>query len=396
MIGFDDACAKVRGAALPLGVERVSLKHAAGRICSAPVLAPRAAPTVETSAMDGFAVCDADLQMSAGPLRVVGEVFAGQSGVEAELSPGCCMRIFTGAPLPRGADRVVMQEDVRRQGGRIELIGAPGQNRHVRRIGSDFARGDQLVPQGARLTPQALVAAAAADQATLKVFRRPRVAVLATGDELRAPGACAVASGAIPESVSFGIAALSEAWGAEIVSRRRLADDLPALQAAASEALVEADLVVVTGGASVGERDFAQAMFAPFGLDLLFAKVAIKPGKPIWLGRARGRWVVGLPGNPSAAMVTARLFLAPLLAGLGGRDPGAAWRWRPEALAQPLQACGDRECFHRGQARIEGVTPLDNQESSSQKTLAAADLLIRRRPGARALSAGELVEVLDF
>ena len=137
-------------------------------------------------------------------------------------------------------------------------------------------------------------------------------------------------------------------------------------------------------------------MFEPFGLQILFSKVAIKPGKPVWLARAQDKLVLGLPGNPSAAMVTARLFLAPLITGLGGLDPSGAWRWRPAALAKPLQTCGDRECFHRGQARIEGVVPLDNQDSSSQKTLAAADLLIRRRAGARALSAGELVEVLDF
>lgn len=396
MIGFDEACGLVAGVARSLGTERVSLDQAAGRICAAPVIATHAAPAVAMSAMDGYAVRDADLSATRRPLEVVGEVFAGQAGFAGELKPGRCVRIFTGARLPKGADRVVMQEDVHRTGGQIELAEPPGQNRHVRAVGSDFAKGDELVALGTRLSPQALVAVAAANQAMIEVYRRPRVAILATGDELVEPGVSRIAPGAIPDSVSAGVTALAAQWGAEVGCRQRTRDELGLLQAAAQTALQGADLVVVTGGASVGDKDFAQAMFEPFGLEILFSKVAIRPGKPVWLARVQDKLVIGLPGNPSAAMVTARLFLAPLIAGLGGRDSGSAWRWRPAALARPLQTCGDRECFHRGQARIEGVVPLDNQDSSSQKALAAANLLIRRRAGARALSAGELVEVLDF
>ena len=160
--------------------------------------------------------------------------------------------------------------------------------------------------------------------------------------------------------------------------------------------VVEADIVVVTGGASVGERDFSKAMFQSHGLRLEFEKVAIKPGKPVWLGRAGKRIVLGLPGNPSAAMVTARLFLAPLMAGLGGRWPEEALAWRTIPLLAPLDACGDRECFHRGRGAADGVKPLGNQDSSAQKDLAMADLLIRRRAGARPLPVGGLVEVLSF
>ncbi|HEX5379549.1 MAG TPA: molybdopterin molybdotransferase MoeA [Phenylobacterium sp.] len=396
MIGFEEACRLVFGLARPLGVEMVTLERAAGRTCSAPVVAGHSAPAVATSAMDGYAVCEADLAAEARLLEVIGDVFAGQQGFAGEMAPGRCVRIFTGAPLPRGADRVVMQEIVCREGARIRLAEPPGKNRHVRGVGSDFAQGDQLIARGATLTPQAVVTAAAADLAAVEVYRRPQVAILTTGDELAEPGSASTIPGAIPESVSFGVAALAQQWGADVVERRRVRDDLDALQAAARTALAGADLVVTTGGASVGEKDFARAMFEPFGLEIIFAKVAIRPGKPVWLGRAGDKLILGLPGNPSAAMVTARLFLAPLLAGLGGRDPASAWRWRPVPLARALETCGERECFHRAQGRVGGVLPVDNQDSSSQKTLAAADLLIRRRPGARALSAGELVEVLDF
>jgi molybdopterin molybdotransferase len=298
MISFDEACALVAREAAPLGVEPVPLARAAGRICANPVIARSAAPAVATSAMDGYAVRDADLPGSPRLLEVVGEVFAGQAGFSGELAPGRCVRIFTGAPLPIGADRVVMQENVRREGARIELADALGPNRHVRGVGSDFAQGEHLVPRGARLTPQALVAAAAADQATIEVYQRPRLAILSTGDELVEPGAAAKIPGAIPDSVSVGVAALAEQWGAEVVEQRRVRDDLAMLRAAARSALGGADLVVVTGGASVGEKDFARAMFEPLGLELLFAKVAIKPGKPVWLGRVGRKFVVGLPGNP--------------------------------------------------------------------------------------------------
>lgn len=396
MIGFDEACRRVAALALPLGEEFAPLEQAAGRVLSAPVIARRSAPAVEVSAMDGYAVRDADLRSAPVRLRMVGEAFAGSAPRLAPLQAGDCVRIFTGAPLPAGADRVVIQEVASREGETVLLAERPPRARHVRAAGSDFAEGETLLDAGVRLSPQALVAVAAADLGAAQVYRRPRLALISTGDELAAPGQAACTPAAIPESVSFGVAALAEAWGGEVVSRQRLGDALPGLTLAAGEALDEADVVVVTGGASVGERDFSKAMFQPHGLTLEFEKVAIKPGKPVWLGRAGGRIVLGLPGNPSAAMVTARLFLAPLLAGLGGRRPEEALAWRAAPLLAPLEACGDRECFHRGRSIADGVRPVGNQDSSAQKDLAMADLLIRRRAGARPLAAGDLVEVLAF
>lgn len=396
MIGFDEACRLVAAIATPLDVEQITLDLAWDRVLAAPVVARRSAPEAAVSAMDGYAVREADLASGLAHLRLVGESFAGSPRGGPALEAGTCVRIFTGAPMPTGADRVVMQEVVRREGDAVVFTERPSPSRHVRAAGSDFVAGEVLLEPGVRLTPQALVAAAAADRDMVDVFVRPRVVVLSTGDELVAPGLAATASGTIPESVSFGVAALVRAWGGEVVGQRRLRDDLPSLARAAAAALETADVVVVTGGASVGERDFSKAMFEDLGLRLEFEKVAIKPGKPVWVGRVGERVVVGLPGNPSAAMVTARLFLAPILAGLGGRCPTDAWAWRMAPLELSLEACGERECFHRGRSTVDGVRPLRNQDSSAQKDLAMADLLIRRRPAARALVAGELVEVLAF
>jgi molybdopterin molybdotransferase len=389
VIGFDEALALVAETARPLGRERVPLAEAHGRVLAAPVVAEVDAPPADVSAMDGYAVRDADLP---GRLRVAGESAAG-GGPPPSLAAGTCLRIFTGAPVPEGADRVVIQEEVARDGD-FAMFGTPGPARHIRLRGSDFARGDLLLAPGRMLDPRALVAAAGADSGEVEVWRRPRLAILATGDELTEPGAARAAPGAIPDSVSLGVAALAEEWGAELVLRRRLGDDLPALERAAAEALAAADIVVVTGGASVGELDHGKAMFAPARLELIFSKVAIKPGKPVWLGRAGPRLVVGLPGNPNSALVTARLLLAPLLAGLTGRP--AAPGWRRAALAERLPATGGRETFYRAAAAGAAVRPLSNQDSGAQSTLAAADLLIRRAAGAPLAEAGEEVDVIDF
>lgn len=395
MKSFDEACAVISGLAGPLGTEQVRLDEADGRILAAPVSAASAAPAFAVSAMDGYAVRDADLGPGGAALRVVGESFAGPLSFRGVLEPGCCVRIFTGAAVPEGADRVVVQEVVRRDGD-MAVIPAPTGGRHIRAAGSDFAAGEVLLERGRRLTPQAMIAAAAADRPSLEVFRRPRVTILSTGDELVEPGQAAGRPGAIPDSVSLGVTALSRAWGAEVVGRRRLDDDLPALSAAAGEALQAADVVVTTGGASVGEKDFARVMFAPFGLEVAIDKVAMKPGKPVWVGRAGGRIVVGLPGNPTSALVTARLFLAPILAAMGGRPAAEAWNWRAAPLAAPLAAGGARESFERARQGLAGVAPVASQDSSAQKELARADVLVRRPPGAPALSAGALADVLDF
>jgi molybdopterin molybdotransferase len=393
VIAFDDAVALIAEAARPVGRERVLLGEAHKRVLAQEVRARVDAPPSDVSAMDGYAVRDADLGAPPARLRVAGESLAGR-GFGGAVGMGECVRIFTGAPMPAGADRVVIQEVVTRDGEMACFSEPSGKARHIRRRASDFAVGDVLIEPGRRLDARALVAAAGADLSHVEVFSRPRVALLTTGDELVPPGEAAGRADAVPESVSFGIEALIADWGGEMAARHRLRDDLDEMRRAAAEALDTADLVVATGGASVGERDFAKAMF--HGLELVFANVAIRPGKPAWFGRAGGKLVIGLPGNPTSAMVTARLFLAPLLAGLAGRTPAEALRWRRAKLAEALGPCDARETFIRARYEDETARPLPNQDSSAQKTLADADLLIRRRPAAPAAAAGDGVEILEY
>lgn len=395
MIGFDEALEIIRSVARPGATESVRLEKADNRVLAEAVKARISSPRTDVSAMDGYAVRDSDLASFPARLEIIAESFAG-GGWHGEIGAGECARIFTGAPVPRGATRVVMQENVRRDGEWATIDADPGGAAHIRRRGGDFEEGDRLLAAGRLLDPRAVVAAAAADVAELKVHARPRLHIISTGDELAEPGTAAASPGAIPESVSPGVAALARQWGALIAGRTRVADELAALTVAAESAVAEGDVVAVTGGASVGERDFAKAMFEPLGLELLFSKVAIKPGKPVWLGRCGDAIVVGLPGNPTSAMVTARLFLAPLLAGLGGRDVADALDWRSLPLADGLATCGPRETFHRARHSEGKAEILSFQDSSAQKALAEADLLVRQRAHGPALAPGSMIEALDF
>ncbi|MCX7555405.1 molybdopterin molybdotransferase MoeA [Xanthomonadaceae bacterium JHOS43] len=396
MLTFEDACALIRALPERTEIERVAVAQAMGRVLAGDVVARLDAPRHAVSAMDGYAVRDADLAECPARLRVIGPVFAGDSG-QLDVPAQACVRLFTGAPVPAGLDRVVIQEHVRRDGEFAVFESAPGTQRHIRARGSDFRRGDRLLAAGTRLTAQGVVAAAGADVAEVPVFARPRVAVLSTGDELRAPGSAGLDDNGIPESASLGVIAMAEQWGARCVQHRCLPDVLDLLESAAEVALQSADVVIVTGGASVGERDFAKAMFAPHGLELVFSKVAIKPGKPVWLGRAAGRLVLGLPGNPTSMLVVARLLMAPLLLRSSGGDPVDAWRWQMASLADGMSAGGEREEFIRARWSHEGrIAPLRNLDSSAQRTLSEADVLIRRVAGTPAVEAGALVSVLPL
>jgi len=394
MISFDEALALIAAQVGPLGTEEVPLAQAAGRILAAPLHARTASPRVAVAAMDGYAVIDAATRPG-DVLSVIGESRAG-CGYTGVVKPGEAVRIFTGEPLPQGADRCIMQEYATRDGDSVRFAEGYGPGWHVRAAGSDFSAGDLLLDSGTRLTPRAMIAAAAADVASLTLARQLRIAIIGTGDELAPPGEAYRREDAIPESVTFGVSAMAEQAGAKVIAKTIGLDDLSALEAAAGKALELADLVIVTGGASVGERDFAKPMFAAHGLELVFAKVAIKPGKPVWLGRAAGKWVLGLPGNPTSAMVTARLFLLPVLARLQGQTVADAIRWRKLPLAAPLSSTGNRETFVRARWDEAGLVPLGNQDSGAQGPLAAADWLIRCPVGQAALEEGQAVTALSF
>ncbi len=395
MISFDEAFAKIAAIARPFGEEDIVLAHANGRILAKDIVARSNAPFYDVSAMDGYGVKDKDIAALPARLPVTRESFAGSPMPDA-LKDGECIRIFTGAPVPQGVDRVVIQENVTREDDIAIISEAQTGKPNIRKSGSDFHAGDTLLSQGDQLNWRKMTAAAAADRDHVSVYRRIKAVVLTTGDELKAPGQAHLTPGAIPESVSYGVAAFLSENGVDVLRTQRLVDDLDTLKASANEALADADLVVVTGGASVGERDYAKAMFEDHAPEQVFSKVAMKPGKPVWLSKVRRSYVMGLPGNPSSALVTARLLLQPLVFGLSGLTPEAALAFEEVTCLDDLPQGGDREEFMRARRTPDGITICASQDSGSQITLADANILIRRPPNAPAVKAGGKALAISF
>jgi molybdopterin molybdotransferase len=392
-IDFDNALAILATHARPLGKESVSLTDAGGRYLAAPVLARIDAPRRDCAAMDGYAVRDADLKNGTIVLRSRGTSYAGGAEPGA-ISAGETWRVMTGGPLPHGSDRVVMIEHCGHRGDLVALDGLQLGKPHVRKAGSDFAAGDELLAVGTRMTAARLVVAAAADRSELEVWRAPRILLVATGDEILAPGCASRILNAIPDSLSVAIEHLCASAGADVVTALRLPDNEQAIADAQQEAF--ADVVVVIGGASRGDRDFGRSAFALLGLDIAFADVAIKPGKPVWYGRLGQTHVLGLPGNPTAAFTVASLFLAPLIAGLSGGAIPDALPWQLRYAKRPIPANGPREAFLCASLSCEGASICDRQDASGQAILGLADCLVRRPANAPAADVGDLVPVLPL
>jgi len=395
MVPFEEALTRTISIAKPIGVETVAFGEAEQRVLAQDVLARSNAPATDVSAMDGYGVREANLYSLPAALPVIGESFAG-SKPQDDFTENGCIRIFTGAPVPPGIDRVVIQENVQRIGDIAHFKTDLSPGRNIRRTGSDFKVGDCLLPKGTLLNWRAMTTAASADRSELQVYERPKAIILATGDELAAPGFAYETPGHIPESVSFGIAAYVRSVGAELLRSERLADDPEKLSASAQSALQDADVIIVTGGASVGEKDYARSMFGENALDYIFPKVAMKPGKPVWMAKANGKTILGLPGNPSSALVTARLFLSPLLAGMTGQDARQACQFRQTTCRDNLPAIGGRETFSRAYLDRGQAVLFSSQDSSVQSSLVHADILIRRPAHSPATDAGSLIDVLDF
>ena len=392
LLGVDEARARMLADVAPLEAETVALALASGRVLARDVNASRDQPPFRASAMDGWAVRAAD---GPGALRIIGESAAGH-GFAGELGAGEAVRIFTGAAIPAGADAVVIQEDAQKDGDQV-VIPAVSHPRHVRPHGQDFRAGDRLLTAGARLDPWRLCLAAAAGLATLWVSRRPRVAVLSTGEEVIEPGG-SPGPFQIFNSGTTALCALVQAWGGEPLALRPVGDDAAATARAVEG--VGCDLIVTIGGASVGDHDLVKPAMARLGLDLRVESVALRPGKPTWFGiLTDGCKVLGLPGNPASALVCAELFLRPLLAALQGADP--AVRLIAARTATALGANGAREHWMR--ARLihapDGVLmaeAFDDQDSSLVSVFADAGALLRREVGAPAVAPGETVDILPL
>jgi molybdopterin molybdotransferase len=379
---------------VPLASEPIGIGAAAGRTLAEPVIAARAQPPFRAAAMDGYGIRAADLGTEA--FTVQGEAAAGRPYGGARLGARGAVRIYTGAPVPDGVDLIVPQERARRSGDALWLEAAERSRANIREAGIDFGAGSVLVQRGVRLSARHVALIAAAGAGTVRVTRRPRVAVLATGDELVPPGASASAQ-QIYDSVSFGVGASIAEWGGEAQHLGVRPDAAPAIAAAAGEGLGQADLLTVIGGASVGDHDVVKRSLAALGLAIVVERVAVRPGKPTWFGVVAGKPVLGLPGNPAAALVCAQLFLKALLHAWLGREPHEE---RSTArLEGEIGASGPNECYLRAVAGpVEDaalrVRPCDNQDTSLVSVFAAANALIRRTAGAPAAAHGTLVEVL--
>lgn len=394
LLTVEDARARMTAPFAPGPAETVVLADAIGRVLAEPVTASRDQPPYDASAMDGWAVRSVDL--AAGqPLRVLGESAAGHP-YEGWLEAGGAVRVFTGAAVPTGADRVVIQEEAVREGDHVRFA-AEGDTPHLRRQGGDFRAGQVLLEAGVRIDPWRLALAASSGRGTLAVAPRPRIALLSTGEEIVEAGSAATTH-QIFESNGPALTARARAWGADPVRLKPARDDEAAIAEAVRSA--PADLIVTIGGASVGDHDLVKPALARLGLDLLVASVAVRPGKPTWFGRlADGRHVLGLPGNPASALVCAELFLRPLLFTWQGADP--TFPLRPVRLAAPLAATGPREHWMRARLThaLDGAAVAElfpDQDSSLVAVFAAADALVRRRAGAPAMEAGAVVEALGL
>jgi molybdopterin molybdotransferase len=369
----------------PLVAERIAVANAIGRCLAEDLTAARTQPAADLSAMDGYAMPEGDL---AGSWRVVGESAAGHP-FAGMLGPGEAVRISTGAALPAGAGAVLIQENAARDGDRLALNGEGEPSpRHIRRAGFDFRAGDALLPAGTRLGPAQIALGMTAGRSELAVHTLPSVAVIDSGDELASdPATCAAHQ--VPASNGAMLAVMAAPYAAGVRRIGPVPDKLDALLAALGDAS-EADVIVTSGGASVGDHDLIRPALEAWGARIDFWRVAMKPGKPILVARRGRQWILGLPGNPVSSYVTAFLFVLPLLRRLGGaRDPLP--RAIPMRLGTALPGVGERREFVRARIGSGGLHPLSEQDSSALAALAQAQWLIERPAGSPPASAGSEV-----
>lgn len=392
LIPVAEAQARMMALRPPLPIETVPLAKANGRYAAADIVAGRTQPALDLSAMDGYAIRFAERP---GPWTVVGESAAG-GGLGRALTAGQAVRIFTGAPVPEGADAILVQEEAARDGDRLTMAGEGprGAGAHIRRAGSDFAQGDTLIAAGTAIGAATIALAVSGGHGALAVRRRPRISILSTGNELVRPGV--PASGALlPASNGPMLAAMLAGPTCIVTDHGIVRDDLDAITAAFSALAGQANIIVTTGGASVGDHDLVLPALQKAGARIDFWKVALKPGKPVMIGTLGETIVLGLPGNPVSAFVTAMLFLKPLVAHLlGARSPIPA----PviARLAAALPATGNRAEYLRGRWSEGGAVPVGSQDSAGLAALVEAELLIVRPPQSSALGPGADIDIIPL
>ena len=401
-----DALARILASASPLTEPAtLPLAQCQGLTLAETLAATRTQPPFAASAMDGYAARSVDVVDAPSPLRIIGESAAGRR-YAGTVEPGTCVRIFTGAPVPEGADIVVIQEDTERQGDTLTVKLPITEGRHIRQAGVDFKKDDPLLPAGTRLDAAKLALAAAMNHAKVPVRNRPRIGIVATGDELVPPG-----GGPGPDQIicsnTLSIAALAREAGAEVFDLGIAADTIDSLEAMFEHGLtLGLDVLVTSGGASVGDHDLVQAMLKNRGLDLDFWRIAMRPGKPMMFGvferrAARPMRILGLPGNPVASYVCSLIFLMPLLRALLGDPEAARDRSEPALLAVDLKANDKRQDFLRATLRQQSnglplVTPFALQDSSMLSVLAASHALVIRAPFAPAAKAGDTCHIIKI
>jgi len=396
LLPVDEALKRILRGAKPLPDETVPLAEALGRVLARPLKARRDQPPFAASAMDGYAVRADDTRDAPAALRLVGEVPAGRS-YAGRVGKGEAVRIFTGAPVPRGADAVIIQENTEPLDATVRVLVPAVRGKHIRERGLDFGRGDTVIETSQVLSPRLLGLAASMNHAEVPVRRRPLVALLATGDELVPPGG-SPGPDQIVTSNTQALAGMVRLWGGE-PRDLGIARDTVAATARALARAQGADILLTTGGASVGEHDLVRQTLEGEGFRIGFWKIAMRPGKPLMFASKGGQRVLGLPGNPVSALVCARLFLKPLIrALLGLRDAETLIEAR---LGLPLGPNDERQDYLRASlTRDDGgrltATPFGVQDSSMQRVLANAHCLIVRPPRQKALKRGARVSVLPL
>ena len=397
MISVEEARTRLLAPLAPVPPEQLAVADCVGRVLAEDVAARRTQPPFAVSAMDGYAVRAADVERVPARLKIVAEIPAG-AGFGGQLAAGEAARIFTGAPLPAGADTIVIQEDTERTGDTVEVREGAKLGTYVRRAGLDFSEGDVLLKAGKRLTPRDIGLAAAMNRPWLFVYRRPRVAILSTGDEIVMPGD-PIGPHQIVSSNLLALAAFVTASGAEPVMVGNAPDDPDALRRIAAAAR-GVDLFVTTGGVSVGEHDLVRGVLSEDGLAIDFWEIAMRPGKPLMFGHYRNVPMVGLPGNPVSTLVCSLIFLKPAinrLAGLpDGSDAPASARLGVALKQNDRRQDYLRSRLERGSDGTLIVHPFGVQDSSMMRSLAASDCLVIRPPHAPALDIGAEVPIISF